>query len=314
MQLAAVARQLKRDDADQLLDYAAALAAQLGNNTGTTAQSWGAPLARLGYGATARFVEGWKAPAEFAMWTYVGPALAQAGDGIGARRALARLQQLALDPEIADANALDERAFASRMDDTRAALALSLVATDAAGALELAAQATNGDARAQALLGVAASALPLGKPDVAEKAVRAASKIPNAKAESLALVASLGAQIRPQLGAELFSNARDTIETNQNPWTSIGPWALYQARSDAALSRVLIEREWDWRLAAAIKNKAELISADASALTELARGMAAIDIERARAMQATADASELQAVNRKASPFGLVAVALANAK
>ena len=314
LQMATVARQLKREDADQLLDYAAALSAQSGNNAGITAKSWGAPLAHLGYDATARFVEGRKAPAEFTMWAYVGPALAQSGDISGARKALARLQQLALNPEIAGADTLNAFEFSNRMDDARAALARALVTTDAAGALEMATQVGDINARAQALVGVAASALPLGKPDVAEKAVRAASKIPNIKAEPLALAASLGAQIRPQLGAELFSNARDTIETSQSPgsWTSIGPWALNYAPTDAALSRVLIEREWNWRLAAAIKNKAELISADASALTELARGMAVIDIERAREMQATADASELQAVNRKASPFGLVAVALAN--
>ena len=73
----------------------------------------------------------------------------------------------------------------------------------------------------------------------------------------------------------------------------------------------MIEREWNWRLPAAIKTKNDTFSSDYSALPDLVKGMAAVDLERASEMQAAVDAIETKNYGRGMSQFSLALLQLA---
>ena len=103
LQMAVVARKLKRDDADNWLDYAAAIAAQIGAGNGV-GQGWGDALGELGYDSIAHFVDGMKPLTEFGIWAGAADNLAQNGDVVGAKNALKRLQELAVTPELIEQN------------------------------------------------------------------------------------------------------------------------------------------------------------------------------------------------------------------
>ena len=317
LQMGAVAGKLKREDAGQWLDYAAALATQLGNARGAES-AWSAPLANLGYDATARLAEDWDAPAEFALWASVAPIMARDGDIVGARRALARLQTLALDPAISKNNGLGNYATSPyRLGSARLQLVGALASSDAPAAFELANQIQEAGLRSRALLVVADGAHELNNAELSEKALRQATSVPSSSAEIFALAASLGAQNNAQLGRELFALARDKAapdEAQQNSGfaqPSIAMWALYHAPVDAAQSRVLIEREWDWRLPAAVKDKDEIYAPNVSALYDLAKAMITIDEARGAQMQAAADAIGAKAYDKVTSQFEVTAAALA---
>ena len=317
LQMAAVASALKRADAAQWLDYAAGVAAQLGDKMESQDRAWSAPLAALGAAATARFAENWGAPAEFILWAGVGSEMAQNGDTPGARRALERLQSLSRQPELAD---LDNwQTSPRRVDEVRRELARALAPTDDGAALQTALQIKGEPERARALLEVAQSAQKSSHVAVAERALREVGNLRGYGDENLAQAAAIGAQIRPDLGDELFAAARrvalpDASERSGFSSPSIGKWAQYHAPFDAAQSRVLIEREWNWRLPAAIQNKDDLLSRNESYLAELVRAMSAIDIGRATEMQAAVDAAQIKSYGSKTSPFDLTIVALATAQ
>ena len=318
LQMAAVAQKLKRPDASQSLDYAIAVATQLGENSGS---QWAEALAALGYDATALFAAERDARAEFTLWGYVGPMLAQNGDIAGARRALSRLETLALDPALVKAQDSELwRLSPRRIDEMREQVAGALAPTDARGALQLALQNQNDSMRARALLEVAEGARSGGQTEVAEEALRAMLKLPAGDGKTLAGAAAIGAQIRPQLGDEFFAAARKAALPDANNRSafmapSIGLWAYHYAAIDPAQSRVLIEREWNWRLPAAIKSDKEGISfIETGALNDLVRAMAVIDGERATTLQAAVDAAGLKNYRGKTSLFNRTVIALSSAE
>ncbi len=318
LQMAAVADKLGREDAAQWLDYASAVAAQSGAGTRGQSQGWAAPLAALGFEAATRMAEGWKVGDEFKLWGDVAPALATAGDLKGARAALARLETLARDPEIIKGdNPNNWETSPRRLDSVRQTLARALAPSDAPAALQLAEPIKDEFTRARAMLQVADGAQKAGDAQVAEKALREVMKANIGNVEYFAQAAAIGAQVSPQLGDELFAVAKNKAlprreETSFSP-PSIGAWAFYHAPYDAALSRVLIEREWDWRLPAAIQTKNDLSFNNHGALYELIHGMTAVDTARAAQMQAQVDAIETKNYGKAMSQFDIAVVALATA-
>ena len=172
--------------------------------------------------------------------------------------------------------------------------------------------------RVNAMIGVGAGAQKAGNADIAEKALRDVMKARIGNVEYFAQAASIGAQVSPQLGAELFAIAKDKAlpknERSSYREPSIGAWAFYHAPYDAAQSRVLIEREWDWRLPAAIVTKNDFSSGDMGALYELVHGMTAVDTRRAADMQAQVDAIETKNYGKAMSQFDIAVATLATAE
>ncbi len=318
LQMAAVADKLKREDAAQWLDYAAAVAAQLGAGARGQTQLWAGPLAALGYDAAKNMAEGRSVSDEFKLWGDLAPALANAGDFKGARAALARLEALARDPEIIKGDSPNNwETSPRRLDYVRQALARTFAPTEPVAALELAGQIKDEFTRARAMLQVAGGAQTAGNAEVAENALRLVMEANIGNVEYFAQAAAIGALVRPQLGQEFFAIAKDKAlpkraETSFSP-PSIGEWAFYHAPYDAAQSRVLIEREWDWRLPAARKNKDDGGFSDYRSLYDLVKGMAAVDSGRAAEMQVAADAIEKKNYGREMSQFDIAIVALSTA-
>ncbi len=318
LQMAAVAQKLKREDSAQWLDYGAAVAAQLGGGARGQTQGWAKPLAALGLDAVKNMAEGRAVTDEFKLWADVAPEMAGAGDFTGARAALVRLETLARDPEIIKGDSPNNwETSPRRLDYVRQALARTLAPTDPSGALELAGQIKDEFTQARAMLQVASGAQSAGNADVAEKALRLVMKANIGNVEYFAQAAAIGALVNPKLGDELFADAKKKAlpkreNTSFSPH-SIGMWAYYHAPYDAAQSRVLVEREWDWRLPAARINKDDGGFSDYSQLSNLIKGMAAVDAGRAAEMQTAADAIQTQNYGREMSQFDIAVIALSTA-
>ena len=315
LQMAAVATKLKRDDAGDWLDYAAAINAQLGGGAGES-QQWGALLGGLGYDGVTHFVEGAKPATEFGVWAAAATGLAQNGDAAGARRALARLDELAKTPELVEAGKKEQwNNPANQIAGAKSGVASELAASDPASALEMVSALNDEWQKLGVLLKIADGATTLGQKEVAERALRAAFKAQSGNVEKFALAASLAQRLDPKLGAEMWEDAYNrAVPTNKseigNYRPSVGAWAMYHARLDPARSRVLIEREWNWRLPSAIKNKDAEYSNDGSQLSQLIMGMAAVDPARALEMrEAAREAAKKDAATN--TEVGLAAVILA---
>ena len=319
LQMAAVARKLEREDASQWLDYAAAVAAQLGGDNDRNLSAWSSALAAWDDAAVVRFAEGWKVPDEFRLWNSLARVWARAGEVESAQKALARMEALLAQPEMVeaarDASKNYRAAPADSVDAVRSAIASALASSDAPAAFALADQIVPIFSRARAMLNIADKAGRAGDAKVAEKALRDMMKARIGGGELIALAASLGAQSSPQLGEELFAAARArTLGTDKRRPSfapSIGMWAFYHAPTDPAQSRVLIEHEWNWRLPAAIKTKDESFSSDINDLYYLIKGMAAVDAARAAEMQAVADAIETKSYGKTVEQIDLAVIALA---
>ncbi len=304
LQMALVAHNLKREDAAGWLDYGAAIAAQLRTGVDNESRSWGATLAQIGAQAIPPFVEEMKPTTEFNFWQGASVQLAQSGDLPAAKRALARMEELAQTPELVEQGKKQQWDNpASQLDRMRQSVALALAETDAAGALQLSPTTGREWERAGSLLVIADRAMRAGDNATAEKVLRQIAEMRSGNVEKFALVASLAQQLDPKLGAELWPGAlKRTMPDKENDFggyrPSVAMWAFYHAGLDAGQSRVLLEREWDWRLPAAIKTRDEEYSSDGRILVQLAMGMAAIDPARALEMrdEARAKASKVGAV------------------
>lgn len=296
LQMAAVAQRLKREDAAGWLDYAAAIAAQLGGgNAEGQGMAGGRWLGLLGYDKVVAFVDGMKPGAEFAVWSAASAGLGQSGDIAGAKKALARMEELAQTPELVEQGKKQNwNTPANQILQARQGVALALAETDADAALEMVPQMGDDWNQINALLVIADRATKADQPAVAERALRLAMKSDSGNVEKFALTASLGERLSPKLGAELWPDAlRRALPDKRNDYggdyqPSVGSWAFYHARLDPAQSRVLVEREWMWRLPAAILNKDKEYSNDGRMLSQLEMGMAAVDPARALEMRAAA--------------------------
>ena len=315
LQMAAVATKLKRDDAGDWLDYAAAINAQLGGGAGDSQSS--TLLGVLGYDGVTHFIEGAKPQSEFNAWAAAAAGLARNGDVAGARRALARLDELAVTPELVEAGKKEQwNTPANRIAEAKSGVASELAASDPAAALEMADAVPDEWRKLGLLLRAADGATTLGQKEVAERALRAAFKAQSGNVEKFALAASLAQRLDPKLGAELWEDAYNrAVPTNKSEMSdyrpSVGAWAMYHARLDPARSRVLLEREWNWRLPSAIKNKDNEYSNDGFQLSALIMGMAAVDPARALEMREAARQTAKKDAAQNAE-IGLAAVILSD--
>ena len=319
LRVAAVAHRLGRDDAGDLSDYAAAIAAQL-KVDGNTAENWGDPLAKSGYAAASSFVEGMKPIPEFKLWWTATGDIANAGDIAGAQKALARMEVLAATPDwIALAARESWNNPTSQIEQVRAQIARALAKTDAASAQKLAASIEEQSDRTETSLVVADRAIEAGQPEVAAAALRVAMQLEIGNPENYALAASLAQQVSPQLGAELWADAlRRAVPTEKRDasqgtfWPSVAMWAFYHARLDKGQSRVTLEREWNWRLPAAAKASAdkEIDENDVASIDALVMAMGVVDPARALEMRIEAQ-KRVKSLAGKAN-VGLAAALLMN--
>ena len=320
LEMAIVADKLKREDAASWLDYAAAIAAQLKGGAGGNSRVWGASLAQIGARAMPPFVEEMKAPAEFDFWQGASVAFVRAGDVAASRAALARAEVLAQTPELVEQGKKQNwNNPATQLEQTRRSVALALAETDAKAALEI--MPANGDdwGRAEGLLAIADRAVAAKDRETAEKVLGQIGELKLGNVEKFALAASLAQELDPQLAAPLWADAlartmptgKDNFDLNR---ASVGMWAFYHARLDAARSRVLIEREWNWRLPAAVKTKNEEYSSDGYILSQLEMGMAAVDPFRALEMRDEARAQTGKPGAPATAEVGLAAAILATPK
>lgn len=317
LQMAVVAHKLKREDAASWLDYGAAIAAQL--KAGGEGQSgvWGSALAQIGAEAMTPFVEEMKPPVEFSFWQGASVALARNGDLAGAKAALARMEELGQTPELIERGKKQQWDNpAAQLDRARQSVAVALAATDAAGALEMVPATGQEWDRINNLLLIADRAIQSKDGATAEKVLRQAMQMRSGNAEKFALAASLAQQLDPKLGAEMWADAlKRTVPDKADDFggyrPSVGMWAFYHANLDAGQSRVLLEREWDWRLPAAVKTKDEEYSSDGYILSQLEIGMAAVDPARALEMRDEARAKAGKADAATKGDIGLAAAILA---
>ena len=315
LELAEISSVLKQPDAASWLDYAAAIQAQLGKGAGGNA-AMGRAAARLGYDAAARFVEEFKPQAEFEFWSGASATLAARGDFVGAKAALNRMQELLKTPALVEADKADKYGGpTSEFGQAAKDVAVELAVTDAGAALEL--LPTGGETYylASPLLSIADHAIAAKNAIAAEKALRQIFDLQIAGSDNLALAASLGQQLDPKLGAELWEKARkrtlpdkETAMFGYGPDT-IGDWAFYHAPLDGGLTRVLVEREWNWRLPLAVAEKGGQYGSEARNLRALELAMAAVDPARALQLREQARA---QTGREEGADAKLAAAILAN--
>ncbi len=319
LQMAVVANKLKRDDAATWLDYAAAIAAQLKGGGDGQSEVWGGALAQLGADAMAPFAEEMKPVAEFAFWRGASLGLAKNGDVASAKSALARLEVLAQTPELKEQGEKQEwNNPARQIESARQSVALALAQTDAAGALELAPTTDRSWERIGALLVIADRAIAARDEATAKKALVQASELRNGNVEKFALAASLAQKLDAPFAAPLWASAlkrampdKDDAFGSGSYQPSAAMWAFYHASLDAARSRVMLEREWIWRLPAAVKTKDEEYSFDVSRLSQLEIGMAAVDPARALELRDQARAQIAKPDEAATADVGLAAAILA---
>ena len=219
--------------------------------------------------------------------------LARNGDFAGARRALARLEELAQTPELKEQDKKQRgNGAASEIASARQDVARELAQTDAAGALEM--MPTTGQSwdRINNLLFIADRAIAAKDEATAKKVLGQASELRSGNIEKFALAASLAQGLDPAFAAPLWASAlARTMPDKDNDFgagsyqPSVAMWAFYHAPLDAARSRVLIEREWNWRLPAAAKTRDQEYSSDVYLLNALEIAMSAVDPARALEMR-----------------------------
>ena len=296
--------------------YAAAIQAQLGKGAGGNAEM-GRAAARLGYDAAARFVEGFKPQAEFEFWSGVSATLADKADFVGAKSALNRMQELLKTPALVEADKADTYGGPTNQFGRAAQnVAVALAKTDAGAALEL--LPTKGKTYYfdgyldGSLLSIADSAIAANNTTVAERALRRISELRIGSGGNLALAASLSQQFDPKLGAEMWEEARkSTLPRKEMTMFGYGPdtigyWAFYHAPLDMGLSRVLVEREWSWRLPLAVAERSKEYRSETRNLSALELAMAAVDPARALQLRDQARAQ----TNREDSADAKLAAAI----
>ena len=288
LRVAAVAHRLGRTDAAQLSDYAAAIAAQLSGGANANAETWGALAALSGRAATENLAEGLQPIAELKMWGAATGELARAGDLAGAQAAVARMALLAATPawvQHTKAQSWDDPA--SIIDLVRLDVVRALAPTDLAGASAMAADIGEDFKANSAQIAVAEAAIAKGEMDIAQTNLRAAMTGNYGNPEQFALAASVAQKVGPEFGAELWAQAyARTTRQSEDFSPSVALWAFYRARVDPAQSRVLVEREWNWRLPALAKAPADRQST--GDLDALEMAMSAVDPARALEMRAQA--------------------------
>ena len=319
LRVAAVAHRLKREDADDLSDYAAAIAAQL-KVDGNVAEGWGDPLAKSGYEAAQSFAEGMKPIPEFKLWWTAAGDIAEMGDIAGAQKAVARMEELAATPDWIELSARESWNNPTyQIDQVRGQIARALAKTEPVVAQKLAASIEEQSNRTETSLSVADRALQIGDAKVAEAALRVAMQLNIGNPENYALAASLAQEVSPQLGTDLWAEAylhavpTEKRDASQGTfWPSVSMWAFYHARMDKGQSRVLIEREWNWRLPAAAKagEDKEVDENDVASIGDLIMAMGVVDPARALEMRAEA-ARKVKSLANKAN-VGLAAALIAN--
>lgn len=319
LRAAAVARALKRADADDLNDYAAAIAAQTNGASEDEANFLGKMLGQSGYAATQRFADGLKPILEFEVWNAATPRIARSGDVAGTKAALTRMEVLAVTPAwVEKARKEHWNNPVNKIEYTRVEAARALSATDIAAAVALIENLDDSDySKGRAARTIADRAIEAGDLKTAEKLLRGAMQSRISNAEGFALAASLAQRVSPQFGAEMWADAlrraipaRPDSDYGRSYEPSVAMWAFYHARLDAAQSRALIEREWNWRLPAAVKiNDTDEFGEEASFLRRLAMAMAAVDPARALELRA----QFVKATGKPADAnFGLAATLLAD--
>lgn len=166
--------------------------------------------------------------------------------------------------------------------------------TDIAAALAIVAGLNDDYGNARAQRTIADRAMRAGQFEIAATALRSAMKTNISNPEGFALAASLAQEVNPQLGDDLWAQSlrKALPPPNDDGFgfePSVAMWAFYRARVDAGQSRVLIEREWSWRLPKAAQIKGDDDRREASfAVNRLAMAMAALDPARALEMRAQA--------------------------
>ena len=316
LRMAIVADKLKREDAASWLDYAAAIAAQLKSGAEAQGGQWGAALAHIGAPTLAPFAEEMKPNVEFALWEGASVKLAKTGDMAGAQAAIERMETLAQTLELGDPNL--KRAWNSplnRIEDARQNIALAIAPTDAARALQLMPTTRQSGERATALLVIADRAIAANDGATATKALNLVEQISNKGSDDSALAASLAQRIDASFAAPLWADALNRATPDivfvGNIQQTVAMWAFYHAPLDSARSRVMLEREWNWRLPAAVKTKDQEYSAEVLTLSQLEIGMAAVDPARALEMRDEARAQTSRPGVAANADIGLAAAILA---
>jgi hypothetical protein len=297
--MARVALALELPEAPGLLDFAAQITDQMSAQTRLSlAAQWGKSLSRQNEAALVSFIENWEAPARLAAWGGAGRGWAARDDIESARHALTMLEELAKDPSVVAANANETR-FRSyettpglAIESVRSALVRALSERDPAEAFRISEGIDDQFAHQNALLWVANGARLRGDTKTATTALRQVFEFRIGNTEPFALAAWYGAQIDPALGQELFARERSKLAEKSifGSRASVGDLAYYIARLDPAQSRILVEREWQWRTPSFGK-KNDFGDID-RAPTKLVRAMLVIDPTRAVEMIAQLETAE----------------------
>ncbi len=297
--MAEVATKLKRPDSATLVDMALTFAAQLPEKTRRdNADVWGGQTARVGQDALESLLQDFDAPQQFTALKGAVRVLARNGDLKNARLNLQKMEELQAAPAIKAADKAERDAngqqFSSEnlLSSARIEIAKDLASTDPAAALQIARNIDeNGNIiqRLNAMLDVAQRASRSGQNEVAAAALREVSGSRLNSADHGAQAGAIAISFDPKLGAQLFQTAlRQAAPNDQNIryQPSIATWAYENAPFDPALSRVLLEREWSWRLPAyraaeAAKKDANEYNYHEGALDNLAWAMSIFNPERA---------------------------------
>lgn len=289
---------LGREDADLWGDYAAALARQMPIISQNDINSWSNLIAPLGYENAARFAEVLKPVPEFYFWALAIRQLPEKDDLSDARKVLARLEVLAQMPGLSGEAGPERQQFysppANLLKGARQFVAAGNAEADAARALDAIPTTDEDHLNSPRLLKIADRAISAGRLDVAERALRAALTLTLINPRDAGLTASLAERVSPQLGAEFWPVILERAQTGEESWRvrkTIGMWAFYHAPLDPAQSRILVEREWSWRLAGAAREQNNERWLGKYYLHCLQMGMAAVDPARALEMRDEAQAA-----------------------
>lgn len=303
LDVAAVARALKRPEAATSVEFAAQLAAQMPPETQLDhAKDWGQQLAPFDEKTVASFIDEWSAPAQLAAWSGAVEGFSDAGDTGAARRALHTLDGLAKSPAVraAQQGEAGSRSYNTSpellLDSAHGAFVRALAKQNPAAALTEASQVQDVFAHQDALLQVANAARLCGDKTVVATAVRQVFDIGVGNAEPYALAAWYGVEVDPALGADLFARARAKVEARGvgSPDAGIGSLAYYFGRRDPALCRLLIEREWAERMntLSSGDKTGESFDNPSAEPTKLVRAMLVIDPARGAEMATQLEAAE----------------------
>ncbi len=296
--MAEVATKLERPDAATLLDLALTFAVQLPEKVRRdNADNWGHKVARIGQDALDLLLQDLEDVPRFLALGGAVRALSRGGDVQNARLGLKKMEELQLSRAIKAADLAERepngRKFesANLLSSARVELARALAPTDAAAALEIAGDTGNANNTMQqldALLQIGAAAHRAGNDEVAALALR---RVTDAQysADHGGRAAAIAMGFNPRLGAQLFQKSLQRAaptDDNRRYQPSVASWAFEQAPFDAALARVILEREWSWRLPAyqaaeAAKKAQNSYNQQESHIVYLAWAMSVFDPTRA---------------------------------